>query len=155
MIGKRLANGRISPINVLERMAPFMGESDDVCWEHLGCANEGGHVRIRLDDKSRTMAHRVAYEAYHAEPIPKGLQVNHHCDNPRCFNPAHLYLGTQAENMNDRFDRGRANLKCKLSVEDVDYILKSSKSDKELAAMFNVTPQAIRYRRKVGQGRGR
>lgn len=94
MINKRDVKGRISPTNVLERISQHMGDTDKECWEHPGYASEGGHVRVRLDDHSRMQCHRLAWEAYHAEPIPEGMQVNHHCDNARCFNPHHLYIGT-------------------------------------------------------------
>lgn len=40
-------------------------------------------------------------------PVPEGKQVNHHCDNPKCYNVEHLYIGTQADNMRDRKERGR------------------------------------------------
>ena len=51
-------------------------------------------------------AHRVAYELA-CGPIPDGLQVNHHCDNPACIRPDHLYVGTQRENIADAVRRGR------------------------------------------------
>lgn len=38
--------------------------------------------------------------------LPKGMNVNHHCDNKKCCNPEHLYVGTQAENMRDLAERG-------------------------------------------------
>jgi hypothetical protein len=53
------------------------------------------------------LAHRVAYAQSHG-PIPPGLEVRHTCDNPPCCNPAHLLLGTHAENMADMAHRKRA-----------------------------------------------
>jgi hypothetical protein len=44
-------------------------------------------------------------------PIPEGMQINHHCDNARCINLDHLYLGTQRENVRDAFERGRRDMK--------------------------------------------
>ena len=51
-------------------------------------------------------AHRMAYELF-VGPILYGLQVNHHCDVRRCVNPAHLYVGTQSQNIRDAVVRGR------------------------------------------------
>ena len=98
--------GRISSLNVLERLwLNSFGDTDEDCWICTLKGSDGGHIRIRLDDKKRMMVHRLAYEAHYAEPIPKDMQVNHHCDNPSCFNPKHLYLGTQLDNMRDRLKR--------------------------------------------------
>lgn len=51
-------------------------------------------------------SHRLAYEAW-VGPIPDGMHVLHRCDNPPCINPAHLFLGTDAENVRDRDGKGR------------------------------------------------
>ena len=125
-----------------------MGDTDDVCWEHLGHGSRGGHVRVRLDDKSRIMIHRLAYEAYHAEPIPENMQVNHHCDNPKCFNPHHLYLGTQKDNMSDKIQRGRANSPRKLDDDDIKLIISSSKTNTELSKVLGVSRTRIYQIRK-------
>ncbi len=103
--------GHFKPRNVLERIWDnATGSTDEECWEYTALdTSRGGHKRIRLDDKSRMMTHRLAWEAHHAEPIPDGLQVLHKCDNPRCFNPHHLFLGTQLDNMVDMRAKGRDN----------------------------------------------
>lgn len=146
----RTNNGRICATNVLERLwRNSTGDSDDECWEitHKD-QSRAGHVRIRLDDKSRMMVHRLAYEAHHASPIPKGMQINHHCDNPRCFNPLHLYLGTHADNMRDKSLRNRHNPPKKLTDHQINYVLNSSKSNKELGKELGVASSAIYYHRK-------
>ena len=81
----------------------------DKCWEWEGTRYPHGYGRIFLSTKDNKClyAHRVAWELASDQKIPDGLQVNHHCDNRPCVNPAHLYVGTQADNMKDRCDRGR------------------------------------------------
>jgi hypothetical protein len=51
-------------------------------------------------------SHRAAWKLTHG-PIPDGLQVLHRCDNPPCCNPAHLFLGTQQDNIADMHKKGR------------------------------------------------
>lgn len=141
--------GRIKLKNVLERLwLNSTGFDDKECWICHLKGSQSGHARIRLDNKSRMMVHRLAYEAYHAEPIPNKMQVNHHCDNPRCFNPAHLYLGTQKDNMRDRSIRNRQNINRKIPLSKIEYIKNSDKHPEELAKEFNVTRQAILYHKK-------
>lgn len=81
--------------------------SDSECWVWTG-QTVGRYGRMRSSDGERLVpAHRVAYELL-VGPIPSGLRVLHRCDNPPCCNPAHLLVGTQAENMNDMRTKGRA-----------------------------------------------
>lgn len=77
------------------------------CWLWTGATFKGyGLIRSGGQGCPTHLAHRVSWRV-HCGPIPEGLYVCHHCDNPPCCNPAHLFLGTQADNMRDCVSKGR------------------------------------------------
>lgn len=76
------------------------------CWEWVGNANtRTGRAYFKLNGRNRIAA-RVSYEIFKGE-IPRGFCVLHTCDNNKCVNPEHLYIGSQLDNIRDRVDRGR------------------------------------------------
>ena len=87
----------------MARVAP---EPNTGCSLWMGRTDRDGYGKITR--AGRTLrAHRVAYELF-ISPIPKGVHVLHHCDTPPCVNPDHLWLGTNADNIRDRDQKGRA-----------------------------------------------
>lgn len=82
----------------------------DDCWEWTRATAGFGYGIIRVGGTPGrlVMTHRLVWELTNG-PIPDGLCVLHSCDNPPCCNPAHLHLGTKADNMRERRERGRAN----------------------------------------------
>lgn len=77
----------------------------DGCWEWTGHCNDGGYGRVTRQTEDR-LAHRYAWELENG-PIPDGMFVCHHCDNPPCVRPDHLFLGTHTDNMRDAQRKGR------------------------------------------------
>ena len=76
------------------------------CWVWTAARTPKGYGCFRFGNRGGARAHRVSYELF-VGPIPEGLQVNHHCDNPSCVNPDHLYVGTQKQNRQDAVLRNR------------------------------------------------
>jgi hypothetical protein len=78
-------------------------ENTNGCWEYQGWRNRLGYGRCNAGS-----VHRLSYKKFKGE-IPKDMNVLHKCDNPPCFNPDHLFLGTNADNIKDCMAKGRWN----------------------------------------------
>jgi hypothetical protein len=85
------------------------GEGEDACWPWAGPQSSAGYGAIMYRRVNRS-THRLAWELTNGA-IPDGLWVLHRCDNPPCCNPAHLFLGTNADNVRDREGKRRGFFK--------------------------------------------
>lgn len=77
----------------------------DECWEWKGTIQDFGYGLFPLNGL-QLRTHRVMWFIKHGK-IPDGMFVCHHCDNPPCVNPSHLFLGTYLKNIQDKVEKGR------------------------------------------------
>ena len=96
-----------TPLSLEDRFFKHVGKKrDDGCIFWSGPKSSGGYGTIGFDGRPDLTASRVSYELFVGQ-IPKGLFVLHHCDNPPCVNPVHLFLGSISDNSIDCVKKGR------------------------------------------------
>lgn len=119
---------------------------DDECWEWQA-GKDRGYGRFRMDMRKMS-AHRFALST--VQDVPADMFVCHACDNRACCNPAHLFVGTHADNMKDMKEKGRSytppgelHHRTTLIECEVHFIKHSDISNKRLAEIFEVSRNTI------------
>ena len=139
-----------SASNINERLLRRRKITPSGCWEDITSPHYSGYCHFKIKDKTyRT--HRVSYSFFKGDP--KELFVCHTCDNKKCFNPEHLFLGTPADNSRDmrkknrqHRPRGESNIFSKLQEKDVWEIralLDKKITHKKIAEQFGVSRSLI------------
>jgi len=114
------------------------------CWEWVGATLNTGYGVMNVNGKI-ILCHRISYVLANGFLDDK-MFVCHSCDNPKCINPAHLFTGTQLDNMRDMARKDRSG-RAKLKVSDAAVIrdrLKRGDKLKTLAVEYGVSIDAIR-----------
>jgi len=161
-----VANMAVSKLSVEERFWSKVDRSagPEGCWLWTGSGDPKGYGTFWHDGRTRK-AHRASWLLFKGG-IPEGIWVLHRCDNPPCVNPAHLWLGTNADNVADMMRKGRdrhplgvgpkrpargaANGRAKLTEASVLAILADGRSHYRIAADYGVTHGVI-WRIKRGE----
>lgn len=122
------------------------------CWPWMKSCSVYGYGRIGISFNGTDKIYhvtRIIFEIWHAKQLSNDLSICHHCDNPPCCNPTHLFHGTDYDNMHDCIKKGR-NIKAigvdasqtKLSEDDVKTIRllkKDGLTSRDLGTMFGVS----------------
>lgn len=127
-------------------------EPSSGCWNWMASVNKWGYGRLRQGRRERQV-HRLSYVTF-VGIIPEKTMVLHKCDNPKCCNPDHLFLGTHTDNMRDMVAknrnavrRGESATSAKLSWADVECIRNDNGQStiSSLAKQFGVSRRAIGF----------
>ena len=127
-------------------------EKTETCWLWTGTKNTYGYGIFLLPSEVQVRAHRYSYERVKG-PIPQGLIIMHVCDNPSCVNPAHLRVGTKADNNRDCSDKDRRprstrHWNARLTDEQVRGIRADSRATAIIAKDYGVSSSHVYYIRK-------
>lgn len=122
------------------------------CWEWTKSLSKDGYGQLQIPRYKFWYAHTFSYYLYNGL-IPEGLCVCHECDNPKCANPEHLFIGTRADNTRDMVEKGRKakvpkgekHWKSKLTETEVLEIYNAPNTYSELAETYNVCPATVGF----------
>lgn len=103
--------------NKVDKQGPTIRPELGPCWQWMACTNGRYGLFKASKEMPRAKAHRLSWTIHNGRVPPRGLEVCHSCDNQRCVNPAHLFLGTHMDNMRDRDAKGRNKPNAKITRE--------------------------------------
>lgn len=132
-----------------QRFWPKIKKGDvNECWEWLASTSDKGYGQVVWKGK-HFLAHRISWELKNGS-IPRDKVIMHRCDNPGCNNPAHLLLGTQADNLKDmrlkgREAKGEKHGRRKLTEQQAKEILASDVSQTALGKKYNVSRRTVNF----------
>lgn len=151
-MARAIEDGSIKPDTEEEKITKrfdFYTDKSGECWIWIGGIREDGYGQFSINRES-IAAHRFSY-LHFVGTIGRGMHVCHHCDNPKCVRPDHLFLGTHQDNMNDSNQKGRRkgskNANSVITEDQVIEICDLYSSGRftqpQLAEMFGITQMNI------------
>ena len=154
-IPKRIHDNPLELRNWLwaNKISPYLIKNAE-CLEWNYASYHHGYGQIRVNKKTLLQTHRISFEVKNNVILDSSQLVLHKCDNPRCNNPVHLFLGTQLENVKDMMNkgRGRGQFTKGLIPHNVGYLIFNEKKTtfKELANASGFSIGTIRQRIRSG-----
>jgi hypothetical protein len=146
-------SGAMKGLSAIERFnKQHTKDGPNGCWEWTACVDRDGYGKFRgmVGTVAYNKAHRFSWAHHTQSEIAPGMMVCHSCDNPRCVNPAHLWLGEAKENVRDMHAKGRAYFQggslshaAKLTESDVLNILADCRPYTAIAQEYGVTTMTI------------
>lgn len=159
-VGKPLAplQQQFHGLSEQDRFWKWVSKMPNGCWRWMGSIKRRKnrpqsewHGQWRNAAGEIELTHRASWRMLVGD-IPRGGLILHRCDNPRCVNPDHLFIGTQADNVADMWDKGRARPgksageshgRSKLTEQNVREIRVSGDNGSELASRYGVSTSVI------------
>jgi len=89
------------------------------CWEWIGAFYGSGYGNIMLENGKITGSHRASW-LIHKGKIPLNHNICHKCDNKKCVNPEHLFIGTQKDNLHDMSKKGRRRSNTPIGIHNIN-----------------------------------
>lgn len=135
-----------------ERFAMQVRKQPSGCLHWVGARDQDGYGSFRGEaaGQMHSRAHRWSWSFHNDQPIPKHGHICHKCDDPRCVNPEHLFLGDNAINMADKIAKGRARAPAGenhrdavITEEQAKAILSDPRTYAEIAVEYHVKPSTV------------
>ena len=143
------------PVDPVVRFNSKLKNMENGCIEFTGAKTKNGYGQFYINETiGMVRAHRFSFELSYGK-IPEGLIICHKCDNPKCVNVDHLFLGTYKDNSDDKIKKGRFKSSYTdlgnhpnsiLSVQDVKkikYLINNGLRNVDIAKKFNISHKLV------------